>query len=132
MEIWSAPTERSGGGALDSCSGKSKAVSRSACHRTPKNTLGNLRPYFYDNKAWVEGDAASLNEVKAMAELILNNFASAIIHSAVFPEYPVRGVERRSGFICVTAPPCGISLWKARPIPACQSDPNLPEERNQG
>jgi hypothetical protein len=26
-------------------------------------------------------------------ELVLNNFASAIIHSAVFPEYPVRGVE---------------------------------------
>ena len=57
-----------------------------------------LRPYFYDNKAWVEGDAASLNEVKAMAELILNNFASAIIHSAVFPEYPVRGVEETIRF----------------------------------
>ncbi|HET6893282.1 MAG TPA: hypothetical protein VFH31_19435 [Pyrinomonadaceae bacterium] len=50
-----------------------------------------LRPYFYDNKAWVEGDMASLNEVKAMAELVLNNFASAIIHSDVFPQYPVRG-----------------------------------------
>jgi hypothetical protein len=37
---------------------------------------------------------ASLNEVKAMAELILTNFASAIIHSAVFQEYPVCGVER--------------------------------------
>jgi hypothetical protein len=52
-----------------------------------------LRPYFYENKAWAEGDVASLDEVKAMAELILNNFASAIIHSAVFPEYPVRSVE---------------------------------------
>jgi hypothetical protein len=57
-----------------------------------------LRPYFYDNKAWAEGDVASLNEVKAMAELILNNFASAIIHSAVFPEYPVRGVEQTIRF----------------------------------
>ena len=57
-----------------------------------------LRPYFYDNKSWVEGDVASLNEVKAMAELILNNFASAIIHSAVFPEYPVRGVEETIRF----------------------------------
>jgi hypothetical protein len=57
-----------------------------------------LRPYFYDNKAWAEGDVASLNEVKAMAELILNNFASAIIHSAVFPEYPVRGVEETIRF----------------------------------
>ena len=57
-----------------------------------------LRPYFYDNKAWADGDVASLNEVKAMAELILNNFASAIIHSAVFPEYPVRGVEETIRF----------------------------------
>jgi hypothetical protein len=57
-----------------------------------------LRPYFYDNKEWLEGDVASLNEVKAMAELILNNFASAIIHSAVFPEYPVRGVEETIRF----------------------------------
>ena len=57
-----------------------------------------LRPYFYDNKPWVEGDKATLNEVKAMAELILNNFASAIIHSAVFPQYPVRGVEETIRF----------------------------------
>jgi len=57
-----------------------------------------LRPYFYDNKAWVEGDVADINEVKAMAELILNNFASAIIHSAVFKEYPVRSVEETIRF----------------------------------
>ena len=57
-----------------------------------------LRPYFYDNKVWAEGDVASLNEVKTMAELILNNFASAIIHSAVFPEYPVRSVEETIRF----------------------------------
>ncbi len=53
-----------------------------------------LRPYFYDNKTWAEGDQASLDEVKAMAELILDNFASAIIHSAAFPQYPVRSVEQ--------------------------------------
>ena len=57
-----------------------------------------LRPYFYENKPWVQGDVASLNEVKAFAELLLNNFASAIIHSAVFPEYPVRGVEETIRF----------------------------------
>ena len=57
-----------------------------------------LRPYFYENRAWAEGDVASLDEVKAMAELVLNNFASAIIHSAVFPEYPVRGVEETIRF----------------------------------
>ena len=57
-----------------------------------------LRPYFYDNKAWVEGDMANPNEVKVLAELILNNFASAIIHSAVFPEYPVRSVEETIRF----------------------------------
>jgi hypothetical protein len=53
-----------------------------------------LRPYFYDNKEWKEGDTASADEVKAMAELLLNNFASAIIHSAAFPQYPVRSVEQ--------------------------------------
>lgn len=53
-----------------------------------------LRPYFYENKTWSEGDRASVDEVKAMAELMLNNFASAIIHSATFPQYPVRGVEQ--------------------------------------
>ncbi len=53
-----------------------------------------LRPYFYDNKQWAEGDTASSDEVKAMAELLLNNFASAIIHAAAFPQYPVRSVEQ--------------------------------------
>jgi hypothetical protein len=59
-----------------------------------------LRPYFYDNKLWQEGDAAaaSADEVKAMAELLLSNFASAIIHSAAFPQYPVRGVEQTIRF----------------------------------
>ena len=57
-----------------------------------------LRPYFYENKAWMEGDRASLDEVKVMAELLLNNFASAMIHSAAFPQYPVRGVEQTIRF----------------------------------
>jgi hypothetical protein len=57
-----------------------------------------LRPYFYENKTWAEGDAVSLNEVKAFAELVLNNFASAIIHSAAFPQYPIRGVEETIRF----------------------------------
>src|SRR4051794_37860423 len=57
-----------------------------------------LRPYFYDNKAWKEGDKASLDEVKAMAELLLDNLASAIIHSAAFPQYPIRGVEQNIRF----------------------------------
>jgi len=57
-----------------------------------------LRPYFYDNKLWAEGDRASGDEVKAMAELLLSNFASAIIHSAAFPQYPVRGVEQSIRF----------------------------------
>jgi hypothetical protein len=57
-----------------------------------------LRPYFYDNKPWTEGDKSSLDEVLAMAELILNNHASAIIHSAAFPQYPVRSVEQTIRF----------------------------------
>ncbi|HEY0729667.1 MAG TPA: hypothetical protein VGD38_16415 [Pyrinomonadaceae bacterium] len=54
----------------------------------------NLRPYFYSEAEWQPGDEVSLDEIKAMAELILNNFASALMHSAAFPEYPVRGVDR--------------------------------------
>jgi len=57
-----------------------------------------LRPYFYENKAWSEGDRASGDEVKAMAELLLDNLASAIIHSAAFPQYPIRGVEQNIRF----------------------------------
>ena len=33
-----------------------------------------------------------------MAELLLNNLASAIIHSAAFPQYPIRGVEQNIRF----------------------------------
>ena len=57
-----------------------------------------LRPYFYENKAWTNGDAVSRDEVKAMAELLLSNFASSIIHSAAFPQYPLRGVEQTIRF----------------------------------
>lgn len=57
-----------------------------------------LRPYFYDNKIWSEGDQATIDEVKAMAELLLDNLASAIIHSAAFPQYPIRGVEQNIRF----------------------------------
>lgn len=57
-----------------------------------------LRPYFYEDKPWTDGDTVNGDEVKAMAELLLNNFASAIIHSAAFPQYPVRGVEQTIRF----------------------------------
>lgn len=57
-----------------------------------------LRPYFYENKPWSPGDTASPDEIKALAELLLNNFASAIIHSAAFPQYPVRSVEQTIRF----------------------------------
>ena len=53
-----------------------------------------LRPYFYSAAEWKPGDEVDLEEIKAMAELILNNFASALMHAAAFPEYPVRGVDR--------------------------------------
>ncbi|MGV3526322.1 MAG: hypothetical protein ACO1RX_19035 [Candidatus Sericytochromatia bacterium] len=57
-----------------------------------------LRAYFYADRAWAPGDIASADEVMAMAELLLNNFASAIIHSAAFPQYPVRSVEQTIRF----------------------------------
>lgn len=53
-----------------------------------------LRPYFYGGVEWQPGARASEDEVLAMGELMLNNFASALMHSAAFPEYPVRGIDR--------------------------------------
>ena len=53
-----------------------------------------LRQYFYSEAEWRPEDEVSLDEIRAMAELILNNFASALMHAAAFPEYPVRGVDR--------------------------------------
>jgi hypothetical protein len=63
-----------------------------------------LRPYFYDSKIWKEGDKADSDELKAMAELLLDNFASAIIHSASFPQYPIRGVEQSIRFHLKSSP----------------------------
>ncbi len=72
-----------------------------------------LRPYFYDNKAWAEADPVSSDEVKAMAELILDNLASAIIHSAAFPQYPIRGVEQNIRFHLRHSPGCRDFLLEA-------------------
>ncbi|MCM3904812.1 MAG: hypothetical protein ND866_24205, partial [Pyrinomonadaceae bacterium] len=69
--------------------------------------------YFYDNKAWVEGDVASLNEVKALAELMLNNFASAMIHSAVFPD--IRSAVTQDETIAAVADaPFGADLMRRK------------------
>lgn len=72
-----------------------------------------LRPYFYDNKNWKEGDRATSDEVKAMAELLLDNLASAIIHSAAFPQYPIRGVEQNIRFHLRNSPACREFLLEA-------------------
>lgn len=72
-----------------------------------------LRPYFYENRPWAEGDRASADEVKALAELLLNNFASAIIHSAAFPQYPVRGVEQTIRFHLRQSPAMRDFLFEA-------------------
>lgn len=69
-----------------------------------------LRPYFYDGRRWQEGDRATRDELRAMAELILNNFASALMHSAAFPEYPVRGVDRAIAFHLRNGPVLGEML----------------------
>jgi hypothetical protein len=71
-----------------------------------------LRPYFYENKAWKERDVASRDEVNAMAELLLSNFASAIIHSAAFPQYPLRGVEQTIRFHLRNSPAMREFLWE--------------------
>ena len=72
-----------------------------------------LRPYFYDNKAWTESDNVSGDEVKAMAELLLDNLASAIIHSAAFPQYPIRGIEQNIRFHLRNSPACRDFLLEA-------------------
>lgn len=63
-----------------------------------------LRPYFYDGRRVAAGDQASSDEVQAMAEVILNNFASSLMHAAAFPEYPVRGIDRTIGFHLQNSP----------------------------
>jgi len=71
-----------------------RAVTETSNHLRLFVERPKLRPYFYSEAEWKSGDEVSLDEIKAMAELILNNFASALMHSAAFPEYPVRGVDR--------------------------------------
>jgi hypothetical protein len=71
-----------------------RAVTETSNHLRLFVERPKLRPYFYSEAEWRPGDEISLDEIKAMAELILNNFASALMHSAAFPEYPVRGVDR--------------------------------------
>lgn len=71
-----------------------RAVTETSNHLRLFVERPKLRPYFYSDAVWQPGDEVSLDEIKAMAELILNNFASALMHSAAFPEYPVRGVDR--------------------------------------
>ena len=71
-----------------------RAVTETSNHLRLFVERPELRPYFYSEAEWHSGAAVSLDEIQAMAELILNNFASALMHSAAFPEYPVRGVDR--------------------------------------
>lgn len=75
-----------------------RAVSETSDHTRVLVERAWLRPYFYEDRAWRDGDQASRDEVYAMAELMLNNFASALMHSAAFPEYPVRGIDRIISF----------------------------------
>ena len=71
-----------------------RAVTETSNHLRIFVERPKLRPYFYSEAEWHLEDEVSLDEIQAMAELILNNFASALMHSAAFPEYPVRGVDR--------------------------------------
>src|ERR1041384_6186061 len=71
-----------------------RAVTETSNHLRLFVERPKLRPYFYSEAQWKPADEVSLDEIRAMAELILNNFASALMHSAAFPEYPVRGVDR--------------------------------------
>lgn len=70
----------------------------------------HLRPYFYENKEWKNGDQASNDEVKAVAELMLHNFASALMHAASFPQYPSPGIDRIIMFHLRNSPVLGSVL----------------------
>jgi hypothetical protein len=71
-----------------------RAITETSDHARLMVERPYLRPYFYEGAEWREGDRATRDEVLAMAEVMLNNFASALMHSAAFPEYPVRGIDR--------------------------------------
>jgi hypothetical protein len=71
-----------------------RAVTETSNHLRVFVERPKLRPYFYSEAEWNAGDEISLDEIRAMSELMLNNFASALMHAAAFPEYPVRGVDR--------------------------------------
>lgn len=58
----------------------------------------HLRPYFYEDAVWASDDTATRDEVRLMSELMLNNFVSSTMHSAAFPQYPVRGIDRMISF----------------------------------
>lgn len=75
-----------------------RAIAETSDHARLMLERPYLRPYFYDGRAWREGDQATPDELDVMAELILNNFASALMHAAAFPEYPMRGVDRTIAF----------------------------------
>src|SRR5262249_111257 len=57
-----------------------------------------LRPYFYDNRERQPNDTVSDEAIKTMAELILNNYACAGLHSAKFPQYGFKLVEEAIKF----------------------------------
>lgn len=81
-----------------------RAIAESSDHLRLFLERPYLRRYFYDGVPWSPGDQASLDEVKAMGELMLNNFASALMHSAAFPDYPVRGIDRGIAFHLRSSP----------------------------
>lgn len=54
----------------------------------------HLRRYFYDDARWTSGDVATQDEIMLVSELLLNNFVSSLMHTATFPQYPIRGVDR--------------------------------------
>lgn len=75
-----------------------RAITETTDHLRPLLERPYLRPYFYEDRAWAAEDRASRDEVRVMAELILNNFASALMHSAAFPRYPVGSVDQTITF----------------------------------
>jgi hypothetical protein len=89
-----------------------RAIAESSDHVKVLVDRPYLRPYLYDGAVWKEGDRATADEVKLMAEMVLNSFASTLMHSAAFPQYPVRGIDRIISFHLRHSPSLTEFLWR--------------------
>lgn len=64
----------------------------------------HLRPFFYEGREFPTGDEGLDNEVAAMAEWVLTNFATAISLAVMLPEYPIGALKETIRFHLRSSP----------------------------